>query len=117
MTKRKSKAMTKLESLTKAELIELIGDIGFLFARDTERRIADAKGSVARRQADRAFEQYEKLAQEAIKMPKGTLDQLLAWAKKSKESDRFLRRYNRLWARADLLQFGPKKKENANAAK
>lgn len=117
MAKKNSKTMSLLESMTKEELIELIRHSGFLFGRYVERRIADAKGSVARRQADQAFEQYDKLAQEAIEMPKDTLDQLAAWETKFKESERFLRRYNRLWARADLLQYGPQKKESANAAK
>lgn len=115
MAKEKSKTMSLLETMTKEELVELIRHSGLLFGGSAERRIKDAKGRVARRQADQAFQQYEELAQEAIEMPKDTLGQLAAWAKKFEESDRFLRRYKSLWARADLLQYGPPKKEIANA--
>ncbi len=118
MANKKSKTIVTLESMTKEELIELIRHSGLLFGRSIERSIAGAQGRVVRRQAYRAFERYEKLAQEARDMPIITMDleQLAARAKKRKEADHFYRRYERLWARADLLEFGPKK-ESHNATK
>ena len=116
MGNKKSKAMTALESMSKEELVDLIKNSGFWFMRDAEQRIKDARGRVARRHADQAFDEYEKLTNQAMDMPKDTIDQLVAWGQKYKEAERFFHKYERLWKRADLLQFGPKK-ENEHATK
>jgi pyruvate/oxaloacetate carboxyltransferase len=105
-----------LRSLSREEILELIAGEWHIAHQINERQIADAKSRVARRHADQAFEQYDKLSREAIDMPKNTIDELVAWGQKYKEAERFLHKYERLWKRANLLQFGPRKKEVAHAA-
>ncbi len=105
-----------LQALTKEELLELIcGNWHYLY-QISERNICDAKARVLRKKASAAFQKYEELSELCRQMPHETLNQLIAKGQKHDEARVFLNKWNRLWNRADLFEFGPKK-ENEHAAK
>lgn len=106
MTRVASKAKNTIEmikALSKEELIELISQKWFMDY--SEREVVAARAAVLRKKADAAFKEYE-----AFNIPdipsRPSLHQQIEWLKRLKEKESLYRRYEKLWKRADKIEFG-----------
>lgn len=120
MTKNVAKAEERIEDLSKEELLEFIKCLRENWMRDWKRIpaiIRFAKAKIMRKKAEAAFAQWEEISKLCQQMPKETLEQQLAWFQKHNEGNQFYKKWERLWEREDETEFGPRKKESANAAK
>lgn len=94
-----------INELTKEELVELISWDWSIVTSISERQVKMAKARVLRKKANAAFEQYKNT--KTPELPKGaTLKQYLEWLKQHEEKESHYRRYEKLWKKADKIEFG-----------
>lgn len=94
----------QIQALSKEELVELItGTWRFHYLE--ERHITAAKAAVLRKKAGAAWDEYE--AFQLPEMPSSpSLDQHIEWLKRMKEKEGLYRRYDKLWKKANKIEFG-----------
>jgi hypothetical protein len=95
----------QIQALSKEELVELIVGRMIVTFYMTERDITAAKAAVLRKKAGAAWDEYE--AFQLPEMPSSpSLDQYIEWLKRLKEKNGLYRRYDKLWKKANKIEFG-----------
>lgn len=113
----KAKASAEMiNELSREELVELVTWNWYLVAQFSEQDIKDAKARIMRKKAEAAFAKWDELSRLAKDMPKNTLKQRIAWAEKYREAERFYKKYDRFWARANQLEFSHQREKEVNHA-
>lgn len=110
MPSKQDTIIEQLRSMSKEELLALIlsNDLWFWRRTISLRDINRAKGEVVRRKAEAAFSRWEELDREKAAPSQGTksLDAHFAFLHRLKESEDCFKRYLKLSAKADKLEFG-----------
>lgn len=102
---RSAPIIEQIKQLSKEELVELITGNWHVAHYLAERHITDAKAAVLRKKAEAAWKEYG--AFQLPDMPDDpSLEQYFGWLKRIAEKEALYKKYEKLWKRADKIEFG-----------
>lgn len=108
--------MKAVSKLSREELLELLAGNPFVIGQFSEQNINDAKARVLRRKAEVAFKQYLAIDEKNRVPQTKSAKQMAAYFASRAEGEAFFKTYEKLWKKADSLEFGHLRKEEATHA-